>query len=275
MLGILEIFVPGIFLVWMAAAAAVTGLVVCVRADRRSPFQLAIFALLAIAAVYGGRRHYARNPVDERATPMLNDRTARLIGQTVTVVDGDRERRGPGQGRRQRLARPRPRCARGQPGQGDGCAGQLPDRRARRHPAPARGRGLIVLSRAILAALSLLLAGSASAQPPAGPQAIGRTELQRHDLGIAGREAVQVRVDFSPGAVTPRHRHPGEELVFVLRGSIELRIEGREPVTLRPGDTAFIPSGAVHQAHNAGAGGASVLATYVVEKGRPLVSAVP
>ena len=83
-LGILEVFVPGIFLVWMAAAAAVTGIVAAVTGIAL-PFQLAIFALLAIAAVYGGRRHYDRNPV-ESDDPRLNDRTARLIGQTVTVV---------------------------------------------------------------------------------------------------------------------------------------------------------------------------------------------
>ncbi|HST35242.1 MAG TPA: cupin domain-containing protein [Allosphingosinicella sp.] len=124
----------------------------------------------------------------------------------------------------------------------------------------------------MLATAVLLLA---AAQAPTQPQAIGRTELQRHDLGIRGREAVQVRVDFSPGAIAARHRHPGEELVFVLRGTLELRIEGREPVMLRPGDTAFIPAGAVHEARNTGTGGASVLATYVVEKGRPLVVPVP
>lgn len=84
LLGILEIFIPGIFLVWMAAAAAVTGIIVAVTGIAL-PFQLGTFALLAIAAVYGGRQHYDRNPVDSD-DPKLNDRTARLIGQTVTVV---------------------------------------------------------------------------------------------------------------------------------------------------------------------------------------------
>ena len=84
LLGILEIFIPGIFLAWMAAAAAVTGLVV-LATGIAFPFQLATFALLAIAAVYGGRRHYDRNPVPS-ADPKLNDRTARLIGQEVTVI---------------------------------------------------------------------------------------------------------------------------------------------------------------------------------------------
>jgi len=85
LLGILEIFIPGIFLAWMAAAAAVTGLVV-LATGIAFPFQLATFALLAIAAVYGGRRHYDRNPVPS-ADPKLNDRTARLIGQEVTVIN--------------------------------------------------------------------------------------------------------------------------------------------------------------------------------------------
>ena len=84
LLGILEVFLPGIFLIWMAAAAAITGIVVALL-PLALPFQLALFALLAMAAVYGGRRHYERNPVPS-SDPLLNDRTARLIGQNVLVV---------------------------------------------------------------------------------------------------------------------------------------------------------------------------------------------
>ena len=84
LLGILEIFLPGIFLIWMAAAAAITGIAVAFL-PLALPFQLALFALLAMAAVYGGRRHYERNPVPS-SDPLLNDRTARLIGQNVLVV---------------------------------------------------------------------------------------------------------------------------------------------------------------------------------------------
>jgi inner membrane protein len=83
-LGILEIFLPGIFLIWMAAAAALTGIVAALL-PIALPFQLALFALLAMAAVLGGRRHYERNPVPS-SDPLLNDRTARLVGQRVTVV---------------------------------------------------------------------------------------------------------------------------------------------------------------------------------------------
>ena len=84
LLGILEIFLPGIFLIWMAAAAAITGIIAAFL-PLALPFQLALFALLAMAAVYGGRRHYERNPVPT-SDPLLNDRTARLIGQNVLVV---------------------------------------------------------------------------------------------------------------------------------------------------------------------------------------------
>ena len=83
-LGILEIFIPGVFLVWMAAAAALTGIIAAIL-PISLPFQLAIFGLLAMAAVFGGRRVYERNPVAS-SDPDLNDRTARLIGQQVTVI---------------------------------------------------------------------------------------------------------------------------------------------------------------------------------------------
>src|SRR5687768_15288589 len=84
LLGILEVFLPGVFLIWMAAAAAVTGIVVAFL-PIDLPFQLALFALLSMAAVYSGRRHYERNPVPS-SDPLLNDRTARLVGQNVLVV---------------------------------------------------------------------------------------------------------------------------------------------------------------------------------------------
>ena len=110
---------------------------------------------------------------------------------------------------------------------------------------------------------------------PARPPAIARTDLQRHDLSIAGHEAIQTRVDFAPGAIAPRHRHPGEEIVFILRGTLEYRLDGQPPVILNPGNVLFIPAGTVHAVRNVGTVPASELATYVVEKGRPLITLVP
>ena len=83
-LGIAELLMPGIFLIWLAAAAAITGFATLVF-DMPAAFQFALFGLLSMTAVYSGRRWYTNNPV-ESSDPLLNDRAARLIGETVTVV---------------------------------------------------------------------------------------------------------------------------------------------------------------------------------------------
>jgi quercetin dioxygenase-like cupin family protein len=100
---------------------------------------------------------------------------------------------------------------------------------------------------------------------------IERTDLQRHDLSVPGREIVQVRVDFAPGAAFGDHSHPGEEIVYVIEGTLEYRVEGRAAVTLEAGEVLFIPAGAIHSAKNVGTLDGAELATYVVEKGQPLV----
>ena len=84
LLGIAELVVPGVFLIWLAAAAAATGLLT-LAFGIDLPFQFATFALLAIASVYSGRRWYVNNPMPS-ADPHLNDRAARLTGRTVVVV---------------------------------------------------------------------------------------------------------------------------------------------------------------------------------------------
>ena len=101
-----------------------------------------------------------------------------------------------------------------------------------------------------------------------------RTDLQRHDLSIAGREAIQVVVELAPGVLSPKHTHPGEEIIYVLEGSLEYEVEGKPPVTLKSGDVLFIPAGTIHSAKNVGSGNAAELATYVVEKGKPLITLV-
>jgi quercetin dioxygenase-like cupin family protein len=128
-------------------------------------------------------------------------------------------------------------------------------------------------------AIAVLIGGSglapqvARAQQPA-MAGIKRTDLQRHDLSVPGREAVQVRVDIEPGVAFGRHTHPGEEIIYVLDGSLEYEIEGQPPKTLKAGDVLFIPAGTIHAAKNVGSGTASELATYVVEKGKPLLTLV-
>jgi quercetin dioxygenase-like cupin family protein len=126
--------------------------------------------------------------------------------------------------------------------------------------------GRPLFAAAMVAALTVGFS-AAQAQAPG----VSRADLQRHDLSVAGHEAIQVRVDFQPGAVAPRHKHPVEEIVYVLKGTLEYRVQGRPPATLKAGDVVFIPYGTPHEVKNVGADAASELATYVVEKGKPLV----
>ncbi|HEY8893768.1 MAG TPA: cupin domain-containing protein [Niastella sp.] len=100
---------------------------------------------------------------------------------------------------------------------------------------------------------------------------IKRTDLQRHDLSTPGREMIQVRVDLAPGVLAPNHYHHGEEIIYVLEGTFIYEVEGEAPKTLKAGDVLFVPAGKVHSAKNIGTTNAAELATYIVEKGKPLV----
>ncbi len=138
-----------------------------------------------------------------------------------------------------------------------------------------RANALSSVAAAALAAALILPVPPASAQSVVAqtqPAGIKRTDLQRHDLSAPGREAVQVRVDIAPGVGFPNHTHPGEEIIYVLAGSLEYQVDGKPPATLHAGDVLFIRAGTVHAAKNVGSDTASELATYVVEKGKPLLT---
>ncbi|MGY3528054.1 quercetin dioxygenase-like cupin family protein [Bradyrhizobium embrapense] len=128
-----------------------------------------------------------------------------------------------------------------------------------------------LVARAALIVGSFLTTPTAQAQPPAD---FTRTDLQHHDLSAPGREAVQVRVDIAPGKAFGRHTHPGEEIIYVLAGTLEYDVDGRAPATLKAGDVLFIPAGTIHAAKNVGNVTASELATYIVEKDKPLLTLV-
>lgn len=128
---------------------------------------------------------------------------------------------------------------------------------------------LIVAAAAVIAASGLAL-HSTQAQT----SGINRTDVVRHHLNVPGREVIQVRADFAPGAAFGRHSHPGAEVAFVLEGTLEYQLKGKPPVTLKAGQALFIPEGVIHSAKNVGTTNASELATYIVEKGLPLVALV-
>jgi quercetin dioxygenase-like cupin family protein len=127
--------------------------------------------------------------------------------------------------------------------------------------------------RGVLAASAAAVVGSGLRSKPARAQQVGskRTDLQRHDLSIPGREVIQVVVELAPGVTAPAHSHPGEEIIYVIEGLWEYQVEGKPPVTLKAGEVLFIPAGAIHSAKNIGSSHGAELATYIVEKGKPLL----
>ena len=110
---------------------------------------------------------------------------------------------------------------------------------------------------------------SSTAQQAPG---ITRIDLQQHDLSAPGREVVQNRVEISPEAPPVKHFHPGEEIIYVLGGELEYQIDGQPPRTVTAGEALMVPAEAVHAVKNVGGGDAAELATYVVEKGKPLIT---
>jgi quercetin dioxygenase-like cupin family protein len=99
-----------------------------------------------------------------------------------------------------------------------------------------------------------------------------RTDLQREDLSIPGREMIQNRVEIAPEAPAIRHWHPGEEIIYVLAGTLRYEIDGEPPLTVSAGGALTVPAERVHAVRNVGDGEASELATYVVEKDKPLLN---
>jgi len=118
---------------------------------------------------------------------------------------------------------------------------------------------------------TLALTAVLAAQAPA----FKRTVLQQSDISVPGREVVSAVAEFEPRATPGPHTHFGEEIGYVLEGTFLIEQAGKAPVTLQAGGSFLIPAGTVHNATNTGTGKARILATYVVEKGKPLATPAP
>jgi quercetin dioxygenase-like cupin family protein len=101
-----------------------------------------------------------------------------------------------------------------------------------------------------------------------------RTDLQRHDMSVPGREVVQTRVEITPESPAIKHYHHGEEIICVLQGSLEYELEGQPPMVCNTWDALTVPNGVIHSVRNVGTGIAIEMATYVVEKDKPLLEVV-
>jgi quercetin dioxygenase-like cupin family protein len=132
-----------------------------------------------------------------------------------------------------------------------------------------------MLKKSIIAAAALAIGSVAFAQAP-GTQTAGlkRVIVQKFDVPSGERETVVAVVDIPANADVARHTHPGPETDYVLEGDLILNVEGVGPKPYKAGDSFYIPAGVVHGGKG-GANGAKIIATYIVEKGKPLATPAP
>ena len=101
-----------------------------------------------------------------------------------------------------------------------------------------------------------------------------RTELQRAASSIPGREIVQVLTEIPEGVASGWHLHPGEEVGYILAGTVQMEIEDRATLILSAGDGFLIPPRTPHNATDLGPGTGMMLSTYLVEPGQALATFV-
>ena len=133
-----------------------------------------------------------------------------------------------------------------------------------------------MLMRISLCALMIGFAGShaGAQQAPAAAPTIKRTPLQKFDVPGTSYETVIGIAEIVPAANIGRHTHFGPESGYVLNGEITLLVDGQPAKLVKAGESYQIPPGAIHDGRS-GAQGAKVIATYVVEKGKPLATPAP
>ncbi len=113
-------------------------------------------------------------------------------------------------------------------------------------------------------------ARSATAQQPT----VTRKVLLQQDLAIPGYVAALVAVEIPAGGREGKHMHPGTLVAYVQEGAVTLDYEGKPTVTYKAGDTFYVEPGKVHEGINNGNVPVKILATFVVEKGKPITTQV-
>ena len=114
-----------------------------------------------------------------------------------------------------------------------------------------------------------------SSHPPSADALAGtlkRTEVQRGSSSIPGREIVQVLTEIPVGVESGWHTHPGEEVGYIVAGTVEMKIRDADTLTLHAGDGFLIPPRTPHNARDLGPGTGRMLSTYIVEIGQPLAT---
>ena len=97
-----------------------------------------------------------------------------------------------------------------------------------------------------------------------------RTEIQRGPLSLPGREMVQVRTEIPVGVASGWHTHPGEEVGYIIAGTVQMEIRDQPTLILHAGDGFLIPPRVPHNALDLGPDTGLMLSTYIVEIGHPI-----
>ncbi|MBA3907014.1 MAG: cupin domain-containing protein [Pseudonocardiales bacterium] len=99
-----------------------------------------------------------------------------------------------------------------------------------------------------------------------------RTEIQHSPSSIPGREIVQVLTEIPVGVDSGWHTHPGEEVGYILGGTVQMMIKDRPTLLLNTGDGFLIPPNTPHNALDLGPDTGMMLSTYIVEVDKPLAT---
>jgi quercetin dioxygenase-like cupin family protein len=133
-------------------------------------------------------------------------------------------------------------------------------------------RRVTVSAALVLGLAALSVTGiAASAQQPT----VQRKVLLTQDLPIPGYQVVMAAVEIPAGGREGRHTHPGALVAHVQEGTLTLDVEGKPTETYKAGDTLFMEAGRIHEGINKGGSPVKIIATFVVEKGKPLTSPAP
>jgi len=132
-----------------------------------------------------------------------------------------------------------------------------------------RGFLIVVVALAAGAKRGHALADGEKAQPE-------RKVLERHDQsGVPGKEVVIGTASLPAGTAIGFHDHPGDEVGYIIKGSIIWKVRGQPDKTLKAGDSFFNPRGSVHSVVSADSGDSLVISTWIVDKGKPMATPVP
>lgn len=131
------------------------------------------------------------------------------------------------------------------------------------------------VSVALVSSILVLAILSAARAPAQMSGFAAKPMLQSTVEGVEAKEAAMLAITIAPGGSSGRHTHPGDCYGTVVEGTVELRVEGREPRRVASGEAWHNPRGAVHELRNVGDGPVRVVNTLLVDKGKPRMQPVP